>query len=70
MLVDQYQPKDLNDLKCHPQLTKLLNRFGDVKDIPHLIFYGQSGAGKSTRVLCLLKALYGDSILRVRSELY
>lgn len=37
-------------------------------DFPHLLFYGPSGAGKKTRVLALLKELFGDKVDKVKAE--
>ena len=37
-------------------------------DFPHLLIYGPSGAGKKTRIMCLLKELYGASVEKVKLE--
>jgi len=37
-------------------------------DIPHLILYGPSGAGKKTRVLCLLSEIFGAGVSKVKNE--
>lgn len=38
-------------------------------DIPHLLFYGPSGAGKRTRMMAALRELYGPSIDKVPASM-
>ena len=34
-------------------------------DIPHMMFYGCSGAGKKTRVMAFLRAVFGPGVEKV-----
>eukprot|EP00923_Selenidium_pygospionis_P023241 GHVN01040353.1.p1 GENE.GHVN01040353.1~~GHVN01040353.1.p1 ORF type:complete len:351 (+),score=29.68 GHVN01040353.1:83-1135(+) len=68
MWVDKYCPRHLEDLSCTPAVTRLLERIANKGDIPHLLMYGPMGAGKKTRILALLRKLYGDGIDKIKSE--
>ncbi|KAG7397303.1 Subunit of heteropentameric Replication factor C (RF-C) [Phytophthora boehmeriae] len=66
--VDKYRPTSLSSLDFHPEVTKRLSNLSQSSDLPHLLVYGPSGAGKKTRIMALLRALYGDGALKVRLE--
>ena len=66
--VDKYRPNSLDDLSYHEELSQLLKRLGASGDIPHLLFYGPSGAGKKTRVLALLNTIFGAGVTKVKCE--
>jgi replication factor C subunit 3/5 len=51
----------------HIALSSLIPRLFS-GDFPHLMFYGPSGAGKKTRIMCLLRELYGSGVERLRNE--
>ena len=66
--VDKHRPTALEKLSYHAELGERLGSMAEDGDIPHLLFYGPSGAGKKTRVQCLLKALYGAGAEKQRLE--
>ncbi|XP_055383037.1 replication factor C subunit 3 [Condylostylus longicornis] len=66
--VDKYRPKELMKLDYHKEQAEQLRNLCHQGDFPHLMFYGPSGAGKKTRIMCLLRELYGPGVERLRSE--
>eukprot|EP00512_Aurantiochytrium_limacinum_P012355 CAMPEP_0171579106 /NCGR_PEP_ID=MMETSP0961-20121227/8252_1 /TAXON_ID=87120 /ORGANISM="Aurantiochytrium limacinum, Strain ATCCMYA-1381" /LENGTH=368 /DNA_ID=CAMNT_0012135543 /DNA_START=117 /DNA_END=1220 /DNA_ORIENTATION=+ len=66
--VDKHRPKALGKLDYHQGLTERLKAVAQKGDIPHLLFYGPSGAGKKTRVMALLREIYGPGVEKVKLE--
>jgi replication factor C subunit 3/5 len=67
--VDKYRPSRLGHLQFHPGLTHRLESMArDADNLPHLLFHGPSGAGKRTRVFCLLREIYGSGAAKVRFD--
>jgi replication factor C subunit 3/5 len=66
--IDKYRPTSLDALDYHPQQKELLKQIAVAGDIPHLLFYGPSGAGKKTRVLALLNEIFGQNVYKVKCE--
>lgn len=68
LLADKYRPKSLGELEFHTTLSQHLKLLADSGDLPHMLFYGPSGAGKKTRMLALLKELYGPGVEKVKAS--
>lgn len=67
--VDKHRPKHLDDLTHHETLTNRLIKLSQAKaDLPNLLFYGPSGAGKKTRVNALLRSIYGNGVDKIKLE--
>nr|ADD38341.1 Replication factor C subunit 3 [Lepeophtheirus salmonis] len=63
--VDKYRPNKLDfGLKQAAYLETLVKS----EDFPHLLIHGPSGAGKKTRIVALLRELYGPGVERLRIE--
>ena len=67
--VDKHRPKQLSKLDYHQEQAEHLELLVQGGDFPHLMVFGPSGAGKKTRVMCLLRELYGPGVERLRIEL-
>ncbi|THD25512.1 Replication factor C subunit [Fasciola hepatica] len=66
--VDKYTPTSLSKLDYHQKEAGYLKNLVDGGNFPHLLFYGPAGAGKRTRIMCLLRELYGSGVDRLRME--
>jgi len=66
--VDKHRPASLEKLSFHDDLTARLTNLGEQGDIPHLLFYGPNGAGKKTRIVALLRSLFGPGAEKQRLE--
>eukprot|EP00055_Hartaetosiga_balthica_P015969 m.98380 g.98380 ORF g.98380 m.98380 type:complete len:355 (+) comp9009_c0_seq1:108-1172(+) len=66
--VDKHRPKSFSKLSYHTKISEQLETLGSSGDVPHLLVYGPSGAGKKTRVMCLLRQLYGNSVDKLKIE--
>ena len=59
-LLERYQPKTLADIQGHDTIRQLLIKMVEQQNLPHLMFVGTPGNGKSTTAVALIKDLYGD----------
>ncbi|UHH25395.1 replication factor C small subunit [Halobacterium noricense] len=58
--VEKYRPQRLEDVVGHPSITERLRSYVDRDDLPHLLFAGPAGTGKTTASLAIAKEIYGD----------
>uniref|UniRef100_A0A673Y0W5 Replication factor C subunit 3 n=1 Tax=Salmo trutta TaxID=8032 RepID=A0A673Y0W5_SALTR len=66
--VDKYRPTSLGKVDYHKEQANQLKNLVQCGDFPHLLVYGPSGAGKKTRIMCLLRELYGAGVEKLRIE--
>ncbi|VBB17876.1 replication factor C small subunit [Yasminevirus sp. GU-2018] len=59
--VDKYRPKTLKDIVGHDDVKNMLITSIKKGDLPHLLFHGGSGTGKTSTVLALVMQLYGPN---------
>ena len=58
--IEKYRPSYLNEISSHEQIINTLKNYIENKDLPHLLFYGPSGVGKTSTILSCAKELYGN----------
>ncbi|VEU41744.1 unnamed protein product [Pseudo-nitzschia multistriata] len=65
--VDKYRPTELESLDYHDEISQRLKSLAkNPASLPHLFFYGPSGAGKRTRINAFLGALFGPSAHKLK----
>jgi replication factor C small subunit len=60
MWTEKYRPKTLSEVVGHEEVVTRLSSFVKSRNIPHLLFAGRAGVGKTTSILAFIKDLYGD----------
>jgi len=67
--VDKHRPTRLQQLSYHGKLTQRLSSLADEPGgLPHLLFYGPPGSGKKTRIMALLRQVFGPGAERLRLD--
>lgn len=67
--VDKHRPSKLAELSYNDSTTERLEALASSPaTMPHLFFYGPPGAGKKTRIMSLLRQIYGAGAERLRLD--
>jgi replication factor C small subunit len=60
MWAEKYRPKTLGNIVNQKEIVERLKSFVKSRNVPHCIFAGPPGTGKTTAAVCLTRDLYGD----------
>ncbi|MBW2981912.1 replication factor C small subunit [Candidatus Woesearchaeota archaeon] len=58
---EKYRPKTFDEVKGQDEIVKRVKSFVKQKNMPHLMFAGPAGIGKTTLALVTARELFGDS---------
>jgi len=58
--IEKYRPRKLADVAGQPDITERLQSYVKQGNLPHLLFAGRAGVGKTTSALALARELFGE----------
>lgn len=58
--VEKYRPQKLDEIVGQQEIVSRLKMFVEKRSLPHLMFAGPAGTGKTTAALCIARELFGD----------
>ena len=59
--IEKYRPRALDEIVGQITNDERLKSYVKTKNLPHLIFAGPAGTGKTTSALALSRELFGDT---------
>lgn len=57
---EKYRPSDFSEIKGQKEIVKRVKAFVEQKNLPHLLFAGPAGVGKTSLALVVAKKLFKD----------
>ena len=69
MWTEKYRPRTLDEIVNQEEVVKRLKKFGEEKSMPHCLFAGPPGTGKTTAAMCLAHDLFGENFAQNYMEL-
>lgn len=66
---EKYRPRTLNEIVNQDEIVNRLKKFVKEKNMPHLLFAGPPGTGKTTAAHCLAHDLFGENYRQYMLEL-
>lgn len=64
--VEKYRPRRVGDVVHHDHMKRVLKGAEKTGDLPHLLFHGPPGTGKTSTILALARTLLGEENMRER----
>ncbi|WP_101295255.1 replication factor C small subunit [Halegenticoccus soli] len=58
--IEKYRPQTLDDVFGHEDIVSRLESYIEQSDLPHLLFAGPAGVGKTTCATAIAREVYGD----------
>lgn len=59
--IEKYRPKRLDDIVGQVEVIKRLKSYIQSRNLPHLLFSGPPGVGKTASAICVARELFGEA---------
>ena len=59
--IEKYRPRSLKEIVGQKDIVDRLQSYVATKNLPHLMFAGPAGTGKTTSAIALAKEMYGET---------
>ncbi|MBU2634362.1 MAG: replication factor C small subunit [Nanoarchaeota archaeon] len=59
--IEKFRPSNFDEIKGQDKIINRIRNMVENKNVPHLLFSGPAGIGKTSTVLVIAKTLFGDS---------
>ncbi|KEP65206.1 UNVERIFIED_CONTAM: replication factor C, subunit 5, putative [Hammondia hammondi] len=60
--VEKYRPERLSDVLAHDDIIRTIRHYVNKGQLPHLLFHGPPGTGKTSTILAVAKEFYGSAV--------
>jgi replication factor C subunit 3/5 len=67
--VEKYRPNIFEEIISHNHIISTIDKLINSSKLPHMIFYGPPGSGKTTTILACAREIYGSNINSMVLEL-
>jgi len=59
--IEKYRPKNIDEIISHDQNIETIKKLLSNNSLPHLLFYGSSGTGKTSTILAIANKIYKNN---------